>query len=164
VVAATTGSGRTSGPPDTAPPALGAGTPAPGFDLPRLGGGPNVTLAATRGRPVVINFWASWCTDCQAELSAFAAASHRLQGKVTFIGIDTSETDTAAAVSLERHAGVTYATGIAAGETVADAYLVGALPETFFIDASGRVRSFVPGRETLAGLLRAAGGLLKSAS
>jgi cytochrome c biogenesis protein CcmG/thiol:disulfide interchange protein DsbE len=108
----------------------------------------------------VINFWASWCTDCQAELSAFATASRRLAGKVTFIGIDTSETDTVAALALEHRAGVTYPTGVAAGETVADKYLVGALPETFFIDRSGRVRSFVPGRETLAGLLREAHGLL----
>jgi cytochrome c biogenesis protein CcmG/thiol:disulfide interchange protein DsbE len=110
---------------------------------------------------VVLNFFASWCPNCQAELAAFAAASRRLRGRVDFVGIDTSETDPHAAIALEQRAGIVYPTGFAADQTVANEYLVGALPETFFIDAAGRVRSFVPGRETLAGLMQAAEALLR---
>lgn len=165
VSAATSGTPRSGSPPPTSPPALGVGTRAPAFNLPRLGGGPPVSLSAVaHGRPVILNFWASWCTDCQAELAAFARASHQLAGKVSFVGIDTSETDPRAALALEHHAGIAYPTGFAADETVADSYLVGALPETFFIDSAGRIRSFVPGKETLAGLLSTAGSLMRSGS
>lgn len=117
---------------------------------------------------MIVNFFASWCTDCQAELSAFAVASRRLAGRVDFIGIDTHETDTSSAIAEVRRARDAYPIGVdqtsLGGQTIADLYLVGALPETFFIDAAGRVESFVPGRETVSGLLAGARPLLSQAS
>ena len=58
--------------PDPPPPAITEGKQAPGFDLARLGGGPDVDLSGFLGKPVILNFFASWCPDCQAELSAIA--------------------------------------------------------------------------------------------
>ena len=66
---------------------LATGSEAPAFSLPRLGGGQAVTLASTRGTPTVVNFFASWCTDCQAELGAFAALSARTAGHLSLIHI-----------------------------------------------------------------------------
>ena len=64
---------------------------------PRVGGGPSVTLAATRGMPTVVNFFASWCPDCQSELAAFAALADRTAGHVDVIGVDSNDNDGAAA-------------------------------------------------------------------
>jgi cytochrome c biogenesis protein CcmG, thiol:disulfide interchange protein DsbE len=153
--------GAATGTTNTTPAALGKNAPAPSFELPRLGGGAPVTLAAVRGRPVIINFFASWCTDCQKELAAFAVASRHLAGKVEFIGIDTNDDATATALSLLRHAGDHYPSGVDGNGQTADRYLVGALPETFFVDASGRIISFSPGSETVAGLLAGAAAIMR---
>ena len=60
--------------------------------LPRLGQSGTVSLASLRGKPVVVNMFASWCTTCQEELPAFASAAERLKGKVTFIEVNSLET------------------------------------------------------------------------
>jgi len=62
------------------------------FDLPALTGGGRVRLADFRGRPVVVNFFASWCSSCDFELPGFAKVSGELKDKVTFIGVDALET------------------------------------------------------------------------
>ena len=60
--------------------------------LPRLGQSGTVSRASLRGKPVVINMFASWCTTCQEELPAFASAAHQLKGKVTFVEVNSLET------------------------------------------------------------------------
>jgi len=60
--------------------------------LPRLGQSGTVSLASLRGKPVVVNMFASWCTTCQEELPAFASAAQRLKGKVTFVEVNSLET------------------------------------------------------------------------
>lgn len=62
------------------------------FVLPALTGDGDVALSDFRGTPVVVNFFASWCTACDVELPGFAAASERLRGQVTFVGINALET------------------------------------------------------------------------
>lgn len=49
-------------------------------------------LAHYRGKPVVVNFFASWCTQCQAELPGFRQEANALKGTVVFIGVDSLET------------------------------------------------------------------------
>jgi thiol-disulfide isomerase/thioredoxin len=51
-----------------------------------------VRLADFRGRPTVVNFFASWCTQCDAELPGFSKISRDLQGRVTFVGVNSLET------------------------------------------------------------------------
>ena len=62
------------------------------FTLPALDGNGQVRLARYRGTPVAVNFFASWCTQCQAELPGFKQEADALKGKVTFIGVDSLET------------------------------------------------------------------------
>lgn len=146
-------SGTASSGPGAGLPVIGRGKPAPGFSLPRLGGGGPVTLSAYRGRPVVLNFFASWCPDCRAELQAFAAVSDASAGKVAFVGIDTNDSNPANAMSLLRAAGDRYAVGVDPNASVANGkYLVEALPSTVFISASGHIVGQVFGPQTTASL------------
>ena len=69
----------------------GVTTPA-GFDLPAINGPGRVRLADFRGKPTVVNFFASWCTACDSELPSFSAVSAKLKGQVNFVGIDALET------------------------------------------------------------------------
>ena len=62
------------------------------FDLPALHGKERVRLADFRGKPLVVNFFASWCTACDEELPGFAKVSTELKGKVQFVGVNSLET------------------------------------------------------------------------
>lgn len=62
------------------------------FDLPKLHGKERIRLADFRGKPVVVNFFASWCTACDQELPGFARVSKELKGKVQFVGVNSLET------------------------------------------------------------------------
>jgi len=73
-------------------PTAGAVTNPAAFSLPALNGNGWVRLARYRGKPVVVNFFASWCTECQAELPGFRQEAIALKGKVIFIGVDSLET------------------------------------------------------------------------
>jgi cytochrome c biogenesis protein CcmG, thiol:disulfide interchange protein DsbE len=67
-------------------------TDAQPFDLPVIEGEGRVRLADFAGTPVVVKFFASWCTACDAELPGFAAVSRELEGEVMFIGVNALET------------------------------------------------------------------------
>lgn len=60
--------------------------------LPQLNGSGLVRLSDFRGHPLVVTFFASWCSACKDELPAFAADALKLQGQVTFVGVDSAET------------------------------------------------------------------------
>lgn len=68
----------------------------PDITLPCLGEGPEVDLAGVRGRPMVVNVWASWCGPCRAELPILGQMSERTKGKLDFLGINVSDTRKAA--------------------------------------------------------------------
>ncbi|GAC1608271.1 MAG: hypothetical protein NVS3B26_04500 [Mycobacteriales bacterium] len=72
-------------------PGSGVTTPT-AFSLPALNGTGQVALADFRGKPTVVNFFASWCSACDRELPGFKAEADALKGKVTFIGVDSLET------------------------------------------------------------------------
>ena len=120
-------------------PALGfsrVSRPAPAFDLPPLNGHGSVRLAALRGRPVVVNFWSSTCAPCQRESPAIARVAAALRGKVTFVGIDTADSKSAArAFAIRTH--MTYHLAYDPTASAASQYRVPALPETVFLTSSG---------------------------
>jgi cytochrome c biogenesis protein CcmG, thiol:disulfide interchange protein DsbE len=133
------GSGPGSG------PVVGVGSVAPGFSLPSLTGGKPVNLdglGSDRQRPVVLNFFASWCVPCQKEtpLLARTADAERAKGSpVQFVGVDVADSP-ANAIPFVRGAGITYPVGTDADLRVTSGlYGLNGEPNTFFIDASGHV-------------------------
>lgn len=55
------------------------------------------TLAEMRGRPIVVNFWATWCEPCKDEMPRLVAAARTYRGRVHFLGVDVQDDPTAAA-------------------------------------------------------------------
>jgi cytochrome c biogenesis protein CcmG, thiol:disulfide interchange protein DsbE len=101
-------------------------------------GRPPVSLEALRGRPVVLNFFASWCPPCIRELPAMQAMSERYKDKVAFVGVTFNDRRDAAKGVLE-HAGVNYPAAFDAESGLAVDYAVRVMPTTFFIGADGNL-------------------------
>lgn len=147
----TPGSGALASPP---PATLRAGTTAPAFALPALGGGAPVSLSSFRGTPVIVNFFASWCPDCRAELAAVASVARANSSAVRVVGVDSNESSVAAATTLLSEAQAQYPVALDNNAKVATQYLVQALPVTYFIDARGRVVGAALGPQTVTKLDR----------
>lgn len=70
----------------------GSNTTTSAWNLPELNGHGRVTLAGFHGQPTVVNFFASWCEACDAELPGFHDLAQQLHGTVNFVGVDSLET------------------------------------------------------------------------
>jgi thiol-disulfide isomerase/thioredoxin len=124
--------------------------PAPAFSLPRLGRPGRLSLAAYAGRPVILNFFASWCPDCRQELGAFASVARASHG-VAFIGLDTNDT-TGSALGLLRQDHVGYPVAVASAGFASGTYLTSELPTTLFLNARHDVVGERYGAQTAATL------------
>jgi cytochrome c biogenesis protein CcmG, thiol:disulfide interchange protein DsbE len=136
-----------SGGADSAGPASVSTDPA-SFDLPALTGTGDVRLADYRGKPTVVNFFASWCTQCQAELPGFSQVSKELKGKVNFIGVNALETGDGLAMA--RRFGIDWWPLARDVEGVQESGLHDALggqgmPISAFYDAQGKLLFVSPG-------------------
>lgn len=130
---------------------------APAFRLPLLGGGgAPLDLSSLGGHPVVINFWASSCLDCRAELAAFAQAAKQAPD-VRFIGVDVADPSLSTAIALARQAGITYPVVTDSSGHTAATYQVSDLPTTVFLAPDGKVVVRHPGTLTTENLLYALG-------
>jgi cytochrome c biogenesis protein CcmG, thiol:disulfide interchange protein DsbE len=132
-------------------PVVGVGSTAPNFSIPSLTGGARVDLDALgrdRHRPVVLNFFASWCVPCQQEtplLARTAATERARHSTVQFIGVDALDQNASADPFVEK-AGVTYPVGTDGGGKVSGGlYALFGLPQTYFIGADGTVIGHVEG-------------------
>jgi cytochrome c biogenesis protein CcmG/thiol:disulfide interchange protein DsbE len=115
------------------------GKPAPDFTLAALSSKaePSIHLASLKGKPLVINFWASWCGPCADEAPLLQTAwQHGHTQGVTFIGIDYQDTQSAGLSFLQQH-NITYPSVIDPNGDTAINYGVTGTPETFFIDRQG---------------------------
>jgi len=117
-------------------PSVLEGTPAPSFKLTTLQG-EEVSLEALRGRPVVLNFWSTWCGPCKYEHPHLQAAARSYPG-ATFLGVVYSDTPDKAARYLQR-AGTTYQHLVDPDGRAAIDYGVAGVPETFFIAPDGTI-------------------------
>ena len=131
----------------------GAANPAaPAFSLPVLGqAGQKLSLADYAGRPLIVNFFASWCEPCQKETPLLARFYRTEHGRVAIVGLDENDVQ-ANAVSFTRKQGVGYPVGFDPGTLAASAYGVVALPQTFFLDARHRIVDRIFGAVTLAAI------------
>jgi len=139
----------------TSSPGAPSAPTAAGFSLPALGGqaGTKVSLAQYAGKPVIVNFWASWCDPCQKETPLLASWYKAQHGHVVLLGLD--ENDAAAKALKFAHAkGVSYPLGFDPNVTVASAYGVDGLPQTFFLNAKHQIVDHVLGAVTAAELAK----------
>lgn len=146
--------------PSAAPSVIPAGKSAPLFSLPPLNGTARVDLRSLLSRPVVVNFFASWCTECRAELGAMAAVARTYDRSVHFVGIDSSDRNFALSRQLLKGADAAYPVGLDPHGVWASVYLVSALPVTLFVDTAGRVVGELYGKQSIASLNKAVRGLL----
>jgi len=148
---ASSASGQAAGPGDAGAGAASPGGPAAAFSLPALSSSGRVSLRGYQGKPLIVNFFASWCEPCQKETPLLARFYRTEHGKVAIIGLDENDVR-AHAVSFTRSNGVGYPVGFDPAAVAASAYGVSALPQTFFLDARHRVVDRVFGAVTLADL------------
>lgn len=121
--------------------------PAPEVTLPVLfaGGavgpeGAQFTLSSLRGKPVIVNLWASWCPQCRDEAPILERIwqRHRAKG-LTVLGIDTQD-GTGDAVAFIREFHLTYPSLRDGTDTTQSKFETSQLPESFVIDAAGKIR------------------------
>ncbi len=124
-----------------------AGTPAPKLRLTTLDGR-TLDLAAYRGRPVMLNFWATWCGPCAREFPLLRRTldQRRSQGLV-ILGVLVNDSAGNARKFMRDHGG-TWPSGIDQGARAAAAFRVAGLPETVFVHKDGTLASRVLGELT----------------
>ena len=136
---------------DPSVPAVSDGLPD--LTLKCLGGGPVVRLAGLRGRPLVVNVWASWCGPCREELPMMGQAARTFTG-VEFLGIDLADSRSAA-LEMAKSSNMGFPSVMDPESLVrADLRIIG-VPSTFFVRADGSIAgrvSLIEDQDQLAGL------------
>ena len=100
-----------------------------------------VSLSDLKGKVAVINFWASWCKPCEQEAAELEEAWRYYEpgGEVVFLGVDYADTEPEALAYLQTF-DITYPNGPDLGTRISQAFRMGGVPETYFIDREGVLR------------------------
>lgn len=117
-------------------PFLLRGQPAPAFTLRRLDTNGPFSLSDYKGKPVVINFWASWCGPCKYEHPVLEWAVREYGDKATFVGVIFEDTEEDARKFLNAN-GTPMPQLIDPNSTTSVDYGVAGVPETYFINSEG---------------------------
>jgi cytochrome c biogenesis protein CcmG, thiol:disulfide interchange protein DsbE len=130
-----------------------AGQPAaPSFSFPELGHpGQRVALDDYTGKPLIVNFFASWCPPCKLETPMLASFYRTEHGSVPLVGMDENDT-TGNALSFAKANRVTYPLAWDPNIVAGNAYDVAGMPQTFFLNARHRIVYHVIGQITTAEL------------
>ena len=137
------------------PDPVSRGSRAPDFDLPSLDGG-QVSLEEQRGKVVLVNFWATWCQPCEAEMPAMQKMyeEYKDQGFVV-LALNMTYQDTPSAVlPFTQEYGLTFPILLETDGKVASQYELRSLPSSFFIDRDGIIQEVVIGGPMAEALLR----------
>ncbi|HTD58543.1 MAG TPA: redoxin family protein [Solirubrobacteraceae bacterium] len=135
------------------------GRPAPALPSQALSGS-RVTLAALRGRPALVTFWASWCEPCEREAPALERFAQGLGARATLVGVNWSDPSLSGARAFVRRYRWTFPNLRDPQGSTGLAYGVTGLPTTFALDRSGKVRATLRGpqtKQTLTAALASAG-------
>ena len=116
------------------------GEQAPDFAIEGLDGG-TLRLSQYRGKPVVLNFWASWCHPCRDEFPLFRSALASNGGAYEMVGVDTGRDLRGDAQRFAQQQHAEWPIGFDPDNQVARGYGVDPLPQTFFIRSDGTIAS-----------------------
>lgn len=124
------------------------GSRAPNFEAQDLDGN-IVRLSDFQGQPVILNFWATWCTSCEAEIPALEQVfQERKDAGLVVLGVDWGEGRVGAARSFLDRLGATYVSVMDPSGAIGDRYRVRGLPVTLAIDRDGVIRELIGGELT----------------
>jgi thiol-disulfide isomerase/thioredoxin len=137
VAAAQNGACQELKPQSTFGRAIKRGTEAPPFELSDTSG-KTWSLRELRGRPVLINFWATWCAPCRKEMPALAKLAGRSKGRLAVLTINVDEDPGAARRFLPEGTPLTVL--LDTQKQVARRFGTEKFPETFLVDSAGRVQ------------------------
>jgi len=112
--------------------------PAPDFKLDTLDGKP-LTLASSRGKVVLLNFWATWCGPCLAEIPDLIELQTKYKDRLQIIGLTVDDDDPAAIGKVVQEAGINYPVAMASPAVRFKYGGIAALPTSFVLDSQGRV-------------------------
>jgi thiol-disulfide isomerase/thioredoxin len=136
-------------------PAPQAGFLAPDFSL-QTTTDETIRLADLRGKVVILNFWASWCPPCRAEMPAFQVVSDEYAGRVEVLAVNTTNQDTLSdALAFRDEIGLSLPILLDVDGSVQRLYEITSLPTTFLIAADGRINEVVVGGPMSVAGLRA---------
>lgn len=122
---------------DTIGPEVGA--QAPDFELERIDGG-TLHLSDLRGKPVLVNFWATWCAPCVLEMPNIQKYYEKYPGQFEVVAVNADES-LRSVDKFVKDIGVTFPVVLDPGLKVQALYRPRGLPTSFLIDAEGRVRT-----------------------
>jgi len=114
------------------------GRVAPPFALQAVGSHETIDVTRYRGKPLVLNFWATWCVPCWDEHPVLTQGAQLTNGQVQFVGV-VFQDEESKIVSFLRQRGWSYPTLVDQAGKTAIAYGVGGVPETFFLDSKGTI-------------------------
>ncbi len=112
--------------------------PAPEFKLTGLDGKP-VTLAGSKGKVILLNFWATWCGPCRAEIPDLVELQNKYKDRLQILGLVVDDDDQGAIKKFIAEFNINYPVAIATDEVRIQYGGIGALPTSFMVDSEGRV-------------------------
>lgn len=115
-----------------------------------------ITLSELRGRPVIINLWASWCIPCREEMPALEQVhqAYKDQGLIVLAVNATNQDNQQAAIRFSDNLGLTFPILFDTQGSVSQAYRLQSLPTTYFVDQNGIIQEVVVGGPMAEALLR----------